>query len=151
MELPDSPPSVQEQSPDLPPVPEELNDPVSTSHIPDTLPQEPVSEATLPDLPLEESLEAQLDDLSAQLMISLEGVDLLTGDPDPQPVHVYASCPLAEPTPDLPQSAPSVHSQPSAEEEVSSSTASSQSPDNAVQIMWNSSTVHPRKRTPEPP
>lgn len=84
-------------------------------------------------------------------MISLEGMDLLTGDPDPQPVHVYASHPLAKPPLDLPQSAPSVPSQSSAEEEVLSSTASSHSPDNTVQIVWNSSTTLPCKKTPEPP
>ena len=109
--LPDSPPSVPEQSHDPPPAPEESNNPVSTSLTPETFAQEPVPEAPLLDLPLEENLEAQLDDLSAQLMISLEGMDLLTGDPDPQPVHVYASHPLAKPPLDLPQSAPSVPSQ----------------------------------------
>ena len=149
--LPDSPPSVPEQSHDPPPAPEESNNPVSTSLTLETFAQEPVPEAPLLDLPLEENLEAQLDDLSAQLMISLEGMDLLTGDPDPQPVHVYASHPLAKPPLDLPQSAPSVPSQSSAEEEVLSSTASSHSPDNTVQIVWNSSTTLPCKKTPEPP
>ena len=56
--LPDSPPSVPEQSHDPPPAPEESNNPVSTSLTPETFAQEPVPEAPLLDLPLEENLEA---------------------------------------------------------------------------------------------
>ena len=59
------------------PVPKniEVSDPLSlvSTEIPE---QEPVVGLPLLDLPLEDNLEAQLDDLSAQLMISLDGMDL---------------------------------------------------------------------------